>query len=101
MTLPSLTPAAARCQASDARIARIRLAGKLGFADRYAVQGIALLNRVYGILALGDLSEHGMFSVQPIGYDVGDKKLAAVRIRTRICHRKRSHLVLVGIPLDL
>src|SRR3982751_6016594 len=38
-----------------------------------------------------------MFSVQPVSHYMRDEELAAVRVWSRIRHRKRTHLVPVGI----
>src|SRR5579885_828567 len=67
--------------------------------NRDAFERIALFDRVHHILALANLAENGVFSVQPIGDHGGDEKLAAVGIWTRVRHRQRADLVLVRVAL--
>jgi len=42
-----------------------------------------------------------VFAVEPVRHDVGDEKLAAVRVWSRVCHRQRACLVLVRVALEL
>ena len=55
--------------------------------------GLAL-DRVDRVHALGDLAEDGVLAVEPIGLDVGDVELAAVRVRSGIGHGEGTYLVL-------
>ncbi len=48
--------------------------------------GVALLDRIHDVLPFGDFAEDGMFSVEPVGWDVGDEELAAVRSWTGVGH---------------
>src|SRR6476659_7273858 len=42
-----------------------------------------------------------MFTVEPVGHDVGNEKLAAVRVWPRVRHRQASYLMLVRVSFDL
>ena len=69
--------------------------------DGYSFELISLLNLVYHILAASDLSEHGVLAVQPIGGDMRDEKLAAIRVGPRIRHRQEARLVELAAALEL
>ena len=55
-------------------------AARLFLCDRNRIQRIPLLDCIHYILSLGHLPENGMFSIQPLRDDVGNKKLAAVPV---------------------
>src|SRR2546430_2597223 len=74
--------------------ARGRGAPRSGFLDRHAGERVALLDRVDDLLPAADLAEDGMLAIKPVGRDVGDEELAAVRVRTGVGHRQRPALVL-------
>jgi len=48
--------------------------------------GALLLHRLDDLLALSDLAEDGVLSVEPRGLDGGDEELAAVGVGTRVGH---------------
>ena len=60
---------------------------RLLLGDGHRDQLVSLLEGVHYFLALPNLTEHGVFAVQPISRDVGHKKLAAVGIRAGVRHR--------------
>src|SRR5256885_14826691 len=47
----------------------------LAFLNGDRLQYVALLDRVDDVLAALDLAEDGVFSVEPVGDDVGDEEL--------------------------
>src|SRR5690349_10270267 len=74
---------------------------ELGFLDGYRFELIALLNLVHHILAAGDLPEHGVLAIEPIGDDVGDEELAAVGIGSGVGHGEGADFMLIRIAPGL
>src|SRR5690606_25520878 len=61
--------------------------------DLHRVDRIALGDRVDHRQTFGDLAEHGVAAVQPVGLDVGDEELAAVGVGAGIGHGQHAALV--------
>lgn len=61
---------------------------RLSFANRHALNGIALTNRIDDILTGSHFAEHSMAPVQVRLGRVRDKKLAAIGVRSRVGHRQ-------------
>ncbi len=66
---------------------------RLSFANRHALNGIALTNRIDDILTSNHFAEHGMAPIQVRLGRVRDEKLAAIGVRSRIGHRQRTGFV--------
>ena len=58
----------------------------LPFADCYGIQRVALLDGVNDILTRRNFAEDGVFAVEPVGHDMRDEKLAAVRVWAGVRH---------------
>src|SRR5271165_665471 len=69
----------------------------LRFLDGHALDLVALLYRIHDVLSTANLAEDRMLAVQPVGRDMGDEELAAVRVRTGIGHRQRTHLMKIWV----
>ncbi len=64
------------------RINENRNGERSGCPDCYGLDAVALFDGIDDILAGFYLAEHGVFTVEPLGFDVGDEELAAVGVRT-------------------
>ena len=60
-----------------------------------------MLDGVYDVLAFGDFTEDGVFSVEPIGGDVGDKELTAVGTWACVSHREDAGLAVFEGGVEL
>ena len=61
-----------------------------------------MFDRIDHVLAALDLSKNGVLPIEPVGDDVGDEELAAIRIGAGVCHREFASFVeLVGRTLSL
>ena len=58
--------------------------------DGYLGHHVALLDRVDDVLACGDFAKHGMLSIEPRAWNVGDEELRAVGVRAGIGHRENA-----------
>src|SRR5690606_9295158 len=71
--------------------------------DLHRVDLVALGDGVHHLHALGDLAEHGVAAVQPVGLHVGDEELAAIGVRAGIGHGQDPALVghaVAGLVLE-
>jgi hypothetical protein len=60
-----------------------------------------LLDAVYDVLAFGDFTEDGVFSVEPVGGDVGDEELTAVGTWACVGHREDAGLAVFEGGVEL
>ena len=82
---------------SQTRARRELQALQLRFANRDAVDFVALTNGVDDILPLTHFAEHRVLAVKVRRFNVRDEKLAAVGVGAGVGHRKRADAVSVGI----
>ena len=66
---------------------------RLDHVGRNAGAGLRASDGVHHIHALDHSTENGMQAVQPLGGTKRNKKLTAVRVRTRIRHGEQARLV--------
>src|SRR5688572_10854243 len=67
---------------------------RLALFDRHALERVPAGHFVHHVLPLADLAEDGVLAIEPVGGDVRDEELAAVRVRPGVGHAERADLVL-------
>ncbi len=69
--------------------------------DGNRVDFVALSDLIHGILSRDHLAEDRMFAVKVRGWQVGDKELAAIGVRSGICHGENARLFVFERAVDL
>ena len=65
-----------------------RITGK-----RRVLIGVTACNGIHDIHTFNNLTKDGIAAVQKVSGGKGDKELAAIGVRTRVCHRQHTSLI--------